>query len=107
VKTLTTVNKGQSTEKAEEEPPGSISTTNETEEEPPSSSISIKSRFFGHVPDEVWNDWTWHFRNRITTVEELAQYIPLSTKEQTQLKLVTTKYPLSVTPYYLSLLNKI
>ena len=105
MKTLTTVNKGQSTEKAEEEPPGSISTTNETEEEPPSSSISIKSRFFGHVPDEVWNDWTWHFRNRITTVEELAQYIPLSTKEQTQLKLVTTKYPLSVTPYYLSLLN--
>ena len=54
---------------------------------------------------ESWNDWKWQFRHRITTVEELSQYIPLSETEKTQLKLVTLKYPLSITPYYFSLIN--
>ena len=56
--------------------------------------------------DKSWNDWKWQFRHRITTVDELAQYIPLSNTEKTQLKLVTLKYPLSITPYYLSLINR-
>ena len=87
--------------KGEEEPPSS-----KGEEEPPSKRVAKnKSRFFGHVSEESWNDWQWHFRNRITTVEELANFIPLSDEEKTQLKLVTIKYPLSITPYYLSLIN--
>ncbi|MBM4445804.1 MAG: KamA family radical SAM protein [Chloroflexi bacterium] len=57
------------------------------------------------IPEQNWNDWKWQFRNRITTVEKLSTLIPLAAKEKTQLKLVTTKYPLSVTPYYLSLIN--
>jgi len=90
----------------EEEPPSSaISET----EEPPSSRGKIASenrkRFFGHVSEENWKDWRWHFRNRITTVEELSKFVPLSGKEQSRLKLVITKYPLAVTPYYLSLIN--
>jgi lysine 2,3-aminomutase len=55
--------------------------------------------------DELWNDWKWQFRHRITTVDELSQHVPLSDTEKTQLKLVTLKYPLSITPYYLSLIN--
>jgi len=79
----------------------------EEEEEPPSkrSSLSIKEIFFSQVPEKDWNDWKWQFRNRITTVEELVKFIPLSSKEQAQLKLVISKYPFSVTPYYLSLIN--
>ncbi len=78
----------------------------ETEEEPPSSSASTnRSRFFAHVADKDWCDWKWQFRNRITTVEELGKHIPLSTGESARLKLVTIKYPLAVTPYYLSLIN--
>jgi lysine 2,3-aminomutase len=73
------------------------------EEEPPST--SAQRRFFGHIPDSLWNDWKWHFRNRITTVEQLASYIPLTAEEQARLRLVTIKYPLAITPYYLSLIN--
>jgi len=62
-------------------------------------------RFFGHISDENWNDWKWHFRNRIVSVEQLNGFIPLSPKDKNQIRLVTTKYPLSVTPYYLSLIN--
>ncbi len=88
----------------EEEPPGEA--TASQEEEPPGSVIAAhKTRFFSYIPDESWNDWKWHFRNRITTIEELAKFIPLLAKDQTRLKQVTAKYPLSITPYYLSLIN--
>jgi lysine 2,3-aminomutase len=84
-----------------EEPPG---LTRSVEEEPPSKATT-RERFFAHVPQKDWNDWRWHFRNRITTVDELSKFIPLSAEEKLQLKLVAIKYPLSVTPYYLSLIN--
>lgn len=89
----------------------------EEEDEPPScntlkSDISSQVEVDSHAKnliltnfDESWNDWKWQFRHRITTVDELSQYIPLSDNEKTQLKLVTLKYPLSITPYYLSLIN--
>jgi lysine 2,3-aminomutase len=76
------------------------------EDEPPSKrSLNNRYRFFGHVPDVDWNDWKWQFRHRITSVEDLNRYIPFSSKEQAELKLVTSRYPFSVTPYYLSLIN--
>jgi lysine 2,3-aminomutase len=99
----------------EEEPPGFTTTRNEVvvEDEEPPGSMAVTSgtavineiTFLTKTSRENWNDWKWQFRNRITTVEKLSAVIPLSAKEKTQLKLVTTKYPLSVTPYYLSLIN--
>jgi lysine 2,3-aminomutase len=92
--------------KVEEEPPGKAPAENKAEEEPPGKAVATnRDRLFGHVPQEQWRDWKWQFRNRITSVEELSQYVPLSAKEQAQLKLVTIKYPLSVSPHYLSLIN--
>ena len=90
----------------EEEPPGTTAVRREVEEEPPSRvALRNRARFFGHVSDESWNDWKWHFRNRISSVDALIRYIPLSAKDQEQIRLVTTKYPLSVTPYYFSLID--
>jgi lysine 2,3-aminomutase len=88
-----------------DEPPGKTGTLGDCAEEPPSRTATNRAKFFGHVPDSAWNDWRWHFRNRITTVDKLAGFIPLSSSEKAQIKLVTMKYPLSVTPYYLSLIN--
>jgi lysine 2,3-aminomutase len=77
------------------------------EDEPPSKRglLTIKEKHFGHVPEKDWNDWKWQFRHRITTVDELANYLPLSSKEQAEMKLVISRYPFSVTPYYLSLIH--
>ena len=88
-----------------EEPPSRHNTFDVVEEETPSKIATTRYRFFGDVPTSLWNNWKWQFRNRITRIEQLAQFIPLSTEEQTQLKVVTMRYPLSVTPYYLSLIN--
>ena len=91
----------------EEEPPSSSITRREAkEEEPPSTGFaSRKNRLFRHVSASDWNDWKWHFRNRITSIKELSRFISLSDKEQSQLKLVTAKYPIAITPYYLSLID--
>jgi len=77
----------------------------EEEEEPPSKRTLIKEKYFNHIPERDWNDWKWQFRNRITTVEELTKYLPLSSKEQAEIRLVIRKYPFAVTPYYLSLID--
>ena len=99
----------EESDRTEEEPPDPLSRQSEAselDEEPPGSRLAAeRNRWFAHVPEQQWDDWKWHFRNRITTVEQLSSYIPLSAKEQRRLKLVINKYPLSVTPYYLSLVN--
>ncbi len=99
----------------EEEPPGIATTRNDVvveEEEPPGTAavtygtaVNNRRRFFSNVTDTDWSNWKWQFRNRITSVEELAHFVPLSANEIAQLKSVTAKYPLSISPYYLSLAN--
>lgn len=54
---------------------------------------------------EEWADWKWHFRNRFNTVGKLARVFPLSKVQKKQLELVSVKYPFSITPYYLSLVQ--
>jgi lysine 2,3-aminomutase len=54
---------------------------------------------------EQWDDWKWHFRNRFNNVDKLARVLPLTETQKKQLKLVSVKYPFSITPYYLSLVR--
>ncbi len=82
-----------------------LALVSETEEEPPGTKATGRYRLYPDVPDSAWNDWKWHFRNRITTVAALGRYIPLSAEERSQLELVTKRYPMAITPYYLSLID--
>lgn len=88
-----------------EEPPGKRIFVETIEDEPPSSTAAGRYRFFWNVPENSWQDWKWQFRNRITSLEQLVQLIPLSIEEQAQIKTVIKRYPLSITPYYLSLID--
>lgn len=81
----------------ESEPPGK-------DDEPPQSG-SIYRRFFSHVDQHLWNDWRWQFKNRIISVLELSRYLPLSVQEIEDIETVARRYPFSVTPYYLSLID--
>jgi lysine 2,3-aminomutase len=94
-----------SNKEVEEEPPSRSADSVSPDEEPPGKTATGRHRFLSDIPDNIWNDWKWQFRNRITSIEQLAQFIPLSAEEQAQLRLVTMRYPLSITPYYLSLIN--
>ncbi|MSQ41062.1 MAG: KamA family radical SAM protein [Dehalococcoidia bacterium] len=78
--------------------------------EPPSSSSqapSLRERICEVLKptQEQWDDWKWHFRNRFNTVDKLAKVLPLTESQKRQLKLVSLKFPFSITPYYLSLIR--
>ncbi len=88
-----------------EEPPSKSIVFKSTEEEPPGKTASGRHQLFGNIPDSSWNDWKWQFRNRIVTVDQLKKLVPLSIEEESQIRLVTRRYPLSITPYYLSLID--
>jgi lysine 2,3-aminomutase len=92
------------TSKETEEPPGRNFIVKSIEDEPPSSTTG-RYRFFWSISDSSWKDWKWQFRNRITSLEQLIQLIPLSPEEQAHIRTVIKRYPLSITPYYLSLVN--
>ena len=88
-----------------EEPPSSTLIAGKIEEEPPGRCSAGRYKLFGNVPDSSWNDWKWHFRNRITSVEQLSRLVSLSAEEKAQIELVCQRYPLSITPHYLSLID--
>ncbi|KOH43920.1 lysine 2,3-aminomutase [Sunxiuqinia dokdonensis] len=55
-----------------------------------------------------WNDWKWQLKNSISTVEQFETLtgISFSTSEKEKLRKTTEKFPLSITPYYASLISK-
>ena len=61
--------------------------------------------FFSPVSDRLWGDWRWQLRNRVHTVGQLARHLPLTAVQQEQLAFTASKYPFSITPYYLSLID--
>jgi lysine 2,3-aminomutase len=65
--------------------------------------VNRKKELFGDISDDDWNNWRWQFKSRITTLEELKEYIPL-TKEEDDPEILK-KMRMAITPYYLSLID--
>lgn len=79
------------------------------EKEPPSSNqnyYSLHTNFYQkHFPKSSindWQDWKWQLKNRIITHDKLSEFINFNKKERDNFK---GNLPLSITPYYLSLIN--
>ncbi|MCU4163213.1 lysine 2,3-aminomutase [Carboxylicivirga caseinilyticus] len=55
-----------------------------------------------------WKDWKWQLKHSIRSLEkfEYLTGIKFSEKERNDLKRTFEKFPLSITPYYLSLIDK-
>jgi len=69
------------------------------------STQAFRSLFYPLATTSQWNDWRWQIRNRITTVEGIERIIRLSDDERAAMSGAATPLPLSVTPYYASLLD--
>ena len=68
----------------------------------------MKSRryeLFPNVSDSDWNDWRWQEKNRIETVDQLKQYLPLMPEEEEGVKRCVESLRMAITPYYLSLID--
>lgn len=76
----------------------------------PRTTVSSRAAFYrAHFPGTIradWNDWRWQLRNRITSVTAAERILHLSPDEYAALTLKGGQcLPLSVTPYYASLLD--
>lgn len=64
-----------------------------------------RKELFPEVSDQEWSDYKWQLRNRIETLEQLKQYIPLTEEEEEGVKKSLETLRMAITPYYLSLID--
>jgi lysine 2,3-aminomutase len=57
------------------------------------------------VTPEQWGNWKWQLSHRLRTLEELEQVVELTPEEREGVLRATSDFPLSITPYYASLMD--
>ncbi len=67
---------------------------------------AFRKAFYPGVPDRDWNDWHWQARNRLRTLDQIEQVLVLSDDERAAMSEKGSMLPVSVTPYYMSLVSR-
>jgi len=70
-----------------------------------SRTIAFREKFYPTVLDFEWNDWRWQLKNKLTTLSQIEKIIHLSDDEREAI-INRGKVPLSITPYYASLIDR-
>ncbi len=65
---------------------------------------SKRAPIYADIPDEKWNNWRWQLTNRINTVEEFEQVLPLTDSEREALS-TPGLFRVDITPYFISLID--
>ncbi|MCI5148627.1 MAG: lysine 2,3-aminomutase [Candidatus Electrothrix sp. MAN1_4] len=67
----------------------------------------IAERIDADVSKTIWNDWKWQVKHRIRSLQQLEDFLDLDLGEEKKKNIQQTieKFPLSITPYYLSLID--
>ena len=66
----------------------------------------FRAAYYPNVSSSQWNNWKWQLSNRITTKENLMKVLNLSEREINAFSTERKCFPLSITPYYASLIDK-
>ncbi len=64
-----------------------------------------RQELFPQVSDAEWNDWHWHLRKAVTSLEAVLIYSKLDPQDAALLSRVIEKYPVIIPPYYLCLID--
>ena len=64
-----------------------------------------RKELFPDIPDEKWNDWHWQVSHRISDVDTLKKYLPLSLEEEDGARKALETFRMAITPYYLTLID--
>ena len=59
------------------------------------------------IPISKWKDWTWQMKNAVRDIKTLEKLLGIKYTEEQKAELAKTldKFPMSITPYYLSLID--
>jgi lysine 2,3-aminomutase len=66
---------------------------------------SVRHPLWADVPDEEWNDWHWQMRHSLRHLEQLEAVFDLSDDERAAINALGDGLPISVTPFYASLMD--
>ncbi len=61
---------------------------------------------FQNVSKKEWLTYTWQIRNRIRKLSEIEEYLKLLPEEEEGIRKTRALYPMAITPYYLSLIDR-
>lgn len=84
------------------------STLPSTDDEPPSISNAPQAgqeRIKSIWPQARWEDWRWHMAHRIRRPQQLIELFP-SMQIGPDITNVVARYPMAITPYYASLIQR-
>jgi len=65
----------------------------------------FRKKHFPGIGNKLWNDWQWQISHRIRTKDRITNMISLSEEESLALENKDRLLPMSITPYYLSLVS--
>src|SRR2546423_149412 len=65
--------------------------------------VSHAPGFWADVPSELWNDWKWQLKNRVTSLAQLEAHVDLSDQERSGVLLSGDKLALAITPHFFNL----
>lgn len=68
---------------------------------------AFRRAFYPAVPDSEWNDWRWQVRHRLRSLADFERVLELSPPERQALADGGSMLPVAVTPYYMSLLDRL
>ncbi len=67
---------------------------------------AFRKAFYPDISDGEWNCWRWQARNRIRTLSQLERFLRLIDDERQAMSQENTLLPVSITPYYMSLVSR-
>lgn len=61
---------------------------------------------FSNASSRNWQDWRWQIQNRVTSAQNLSGILNRPIVSTDEIPLVLERYPMAITPYYLSLIDR-
>ncbi|MDR1497129.1 MAG: KamA family radical SAM protein [Puniceicoccales bacterium] len=58
------------------------------------------------VPPNLWQDWTWQYKNRLTTLEQIEKFLSLTPEERAGCLLARDRLAVAITPYFFNLIDR-
>ncbi|HKJ16837.1 MAG TPA: KamA family radical SAM protein [Xanthomonadales bacterium] len=71
----------------------------------PGPTGEFRKTHYPDTSDAQWNDWRWQMRNRLSSTADLSQKFELTIAEKEALAFPGRPFPVSITPYYASLID--